>query len=663
MERSSSRRRRGRTASLLILSIVLLAGIHLPSRAESRHRDDPERAARPERCGTPWALEIHAALEHPELLSTAERDAYESARSRPLLQASLDTEHFRIHYDTSGSDAVLGWPDTGYLDAVADALERSWAIEVDTLGFRPPPSDENDPDGGGGSGLYDCYLLDLGTSFYGITHVGYAPPGGPPNDVTSYLFIDNDYDDFGYADPTVPMRVTVAHEFNHACQFAHVLDAEDVWYMECSAVWAEDLVYDDLNDYYQFLPYYLGYPYRSLEYRGAAMYGSAVWNFFLAEQFGRGVVPAVWSEMESGSGSIDALEARLGALGTSLEDEFFEFTVWNWFIGSRDDGTHYEEGAAWPDVAATWTTSSYPVVDVMVSTGVRPDHLGANYIVFDNPNDICESIEIAYDGPLPQQIPNRAALMTLDGSGAVASQTELVLDGVGDAALEFANWDTLSSIVLVVANAAPWFTADNMEYAVSAAQAAPYNGAFTAALVDPLAVSVSWTLDTIEALTSIRIERATSEDGAFEPVGASDHPPTLHGSVLDEDVVAGDDLRYRLVLVRSSGSETTIPGGDARLSVPGSLPLSISHAVPNPFIGSTSFELALPETAGEVTVRIYDVAGRLVRQVASERLAYGRHLVSWDGRDELGEGVSSGVYLCSFEYGDTRLTRKLTLLR
>ncbi len=499
MDRSSSRCRNGGTVLFLILPIVLLIGTHQPSRA---HSAGP---ARPERCGTPWALEMHAALEHPELLSPAVRVAYESARSRPVLQSSLDTDHFRIHYDTSGQDAILGWPDTGYLDAVAVALERSWDIEVDTLGFRPPPSDEGDPDGGGGSGLYDCYIIDLGLSYYGYTMPTYLQPGGPESNSTSYLVIDNDYDGFGYADPTVPMRVTVAHELNHACQFAHDV-YEDSWYMECSAVWAEETVYDELNDYYQFLPYYLGYPYRSLEYQGTAMYGSAVWNFFLAQRHGREIVPTLWYDMEGGTDSIDALTSRLETLGTTLEDEFLEFTLWNWFIGSRDDGAHYEEGAAWPDVAATWTTSSYPVIDVMVSTGVRPDHLGANYIVFDNPNDICESIEIAYDGPLPYQIPNRAALMTLDAAGTVVARTDLVLDGMGDAAVEIAGWDTLSSVVLVVANTAPWFTADDMQYAVSAAQAAPYNGAFAAALVDPLAVSVNWTLDTVEALAAIRIE-------------------------------------------------------------------------------------------------------------------------------------------------------------
>ncbi len=648
------------TQALFTALLVLAAPAAALIPTLPQHRDP---GLRPERCGTPWALDVHAALEHPELLTPAVREEYERSRVRPTLQTFLDTEHFRVHYDTIGASVLPGWPDTGYLDAVAEALEHSWDVEVDTLGFRPPPSDEDDLGDNGGNGLYDCYLIDLGTAFYGITFVGYTTPGGPPEDVTSFIEIDNDYVGFGYADATVPMRVTVAHEFNHACQFGHIRNTEEVWYMECSAVWTEDAVYDELNDYYQFLPYYLGYPYRSLEYRGAAMYGAAVWNFFLTERHGRDIVPTVWYDMENGAGAIDALESQLDAMGASLGDEFAEFAVWNWFIGSRDDGAHYEEGAGWSDVATTWTPIHYPIIDESVSTGVRPDHLGANYIVFRNPDDICESIEIAYDGPPPYQIPNGAVLLALDEAGAVVSQTSLALDGMGDAFLETTGWDTLSAVVLIVANTAPWSTGDDMYYTVSAEQSAPYNGAFAAAVVDPLAVSVSWTLDTIEGLEALRIERSTSEDGEFEPIDGSPLPPTLNGSVIDEDVVAGDDLTYRLVLVRETGTETTIPGGTVHLSVPGDLPLSISHAMPNPFTRVTEFELALPETAGGVTVRIYDIAGRLVRTIASEPLAYGRHRVRWNGEDEFGEDVSSGVYLCSFEYEDARLIRKLTLLR
>jgi len=658
----------GRPASralFILLPVLLLTCVHEHSRAEpgpSSGAAGHRPYARPEKCGTPWAMAIHDALQHPEFLDATTRALYEQARTRPVLQSHIDTDHFRIHYDTSGGNAVLGWPDTSYLDAVADALERSWRVEIDTLGFRPPPSDIDDPGDIGGNGLYDCYLIDLGTSFYGITFIGYTTPGGPPDDVTTYIEIDNDYEGFGYADPTVPMRVTVAHEFNHACQLGHVLNADDVWYMECSAVWTEDQVYDALNDYYQFLPYYLGHPYRSLEYRGTAMYGAAVWNFFLAERLGRDIVSSVWSEMEEGGGAVAALQTELDALGTSLADEFAEFAVWNWYIGSRDDGAHYEEGAAWSDVSETWSTASYPVVDAELSLELRPDHLGANYLVFENPNDICESVEIGYDGPPPPVSPQAASVLALDASGAVAGETVLPLDAAGDATLTTAGWDTLSAVVLVVANTSPLEMDDAMPYAFSADQAAPYNGAFAATVVDPLAVSVEWSLDTVEDLVSMRVERATAEDAPYESVGDS-LPPALAGSVLDEAVVPGDDLFYRLVLVRTGGAETTIPGGAARIAVPGELSLSISRAMPNPFTDSVAFELALSGASGDVTVRIYDVAGRLVRQLASEPLAYGRHRVTWDGDETTGEAASSGAYLCSFEYEGTRLTRKLILLR
>ena len=62
--------------------------------------------------------------------------------------------------------------------------------------------------------------------------------------------------------------------------------------------------------------------------------------------------PAIWSRCETAAG-YDAMDWVLAtSYGTSLADEFRTFAVWNWFTGTRDDGAHYEEGAAWPLVAA-----------------------------------------------------------------------------------------------------------------------------------------------------------------------------------------------------------------------------------------------------------------------------------------------------------------------
>ena len=64
--------------------------------------------------------------------------------------------------------------------------------------------------------------------------------------------LDNDYArQYGTA-PIDALRVTAAHEFFHAIQFAYDV-GEDLWFMEGSATWVEDEVYDAINDNYQFL--------------------------------------------------------------------------------------------------------------------------------------------------------------------------------------------------------------------------------------------------------------------------------------------------------------------------------------------------------------------------------------------------------------------------
>ena len=85
-------------------------------------------------------------------------------------------------------------------------------------------------------------------------------------------------------------------------------------------------------------------------------------------------------------------------------------------------------------------------------------------------------------------------------------------------------------------------------------------------------------------------------------------------------------------------------------------------ASPNPFNPSTtvSFELASPV---EVSIAVYDAGGRLVRRLVEERLTAGVHEVTWNGFDENGTTVSSGVYFCRLVADGARWTRKIVLLR
>ncbi len=104
---------------------------------------------------------------------------------------------------------------------------------------------------------------------------------------------------------------------------------------------------------------------------------------------------------------------------------------------------------------------------------------------------------------------------------------------------------------------------------------------------------------------------------------------------------------------------TTDPLGIDPQSINGSLGL---RTAPNPFVSSASiiFELSEP---GYTSVQVFDLSGRMVCSLAESELASGQHSFVWDGMNQNGESVSSGVYICRIQSGDISETASLCLLR
>ncbi len=90
-------------------------------------------------------------------------------------------------------------------------------------------------------------------------------------------------------------------------------------------------------------------------------------------------------------------------------------------------------------------------------------------------------------------------------------------------------------------------------------------------------------------------------------------------------------------------------------------PLALD-AAPNPFSNATRFDLTLPEEA-EASIRIYDVAGRFVVELAGGHLSSGSHPFIWTGLDRDGRGVAPGFYLVRARAGKRMVTRKVLLVR
>lgn len=93
---------------------------------------------------------------------------------------------------------------------------------------------------------------------------------------------------------------------------------------------------------------------------------------------------------------------------------------------------------------------------------------------------------------------------------------------------------------------------------------------------------------------------------------------------------------------------------------------SLGQNYPNPFNSTTaiSYQLsAISNQLSAVTLRVYNIAGQLVKTLIDERQGTGNHSVLWDGRDEKGEMVGSGVYIYRLRVGSEVLSKKMVLLK
>jgi len=109
------------------------------------------------------------------------------------------------------------------------------------------------------------------------------------------------------------------------------------------------------------------------------------------------------------------------------------------------------------------------------------------------------------------------------------------------------------------------------------------------------------------------------------------------------------------------GSATSVAEDDA---FPPLAPIAyvLKQNRPNPFNASTMIEYELPKRA-DVVLAVYDVLGRAVRTWAYRDLRAGYYREVWDGRDDMGRIVSSGIYLCRLRADAFRETKRMILLK
>jgi Family of unknown function (DUF6055) len=265
--------------------------------------------------------------------------------------------HFCVHWVAEGLDAPNlsdgdgdGVPD--YVERVLRIAEHVHRVENDKLGWREPKSDRRK---GGGNGKTDIYLSQIGGELFGYA----APDRGQaskehriPRRLHGYLVLDNDYSAFEFpgTTPVHDLEVTLAHEYNHILQFGY--DAfQDPWFAENSAVWMEDQVYNGINDYLRYVRRWVRLFETPLTTSSIKMYGSAVWNQWLARRYGPAIIRRAWARAihgKPGGFSVNSYEAAIRAAGGStFSRDFARFAA---AVAEWRTGEGFRESRLFPDM-------------------------------------------------------------------------------------------------------------------------------------------------------------------------------------------------------------------------------------------------------------------------------------------------------------------------
>ena len=144
---------------------------------------------------------------------------------------------------------------------------------------------------------------------------------------------------------------------------------------------------------------------------------------------------------------------------------------------------------------------------------------------------------------------------------------------------------------------------------------------------------------------------SSGEGALVELVFKTTETPVATDFQIAEGVLVGLDGNIDLLTQIEIGNLKALPDRTA-----------LSQNMPNPFNPSTTIEYQIAE-AGQVRLVVYNLLGQEVRVLLDARTEAGHYTATWDGRDELGRQVASGIYLYRLQAADFSASRRMMLLK
>jgi hypothetical protein len=351
---------------------------------------------------------------------------------------------FRLNYDTAGPNAVPledlngnGIPD--YVERAAQYADESWQLQVSEQGFRDPV----------GSVPYDIFFEEMG--FYGYTEA--------VGDGRTFIVLHRNFSRFPpNTDPEGSvlgaLKVTIAHEFKHAVQYATnqwLGDAGRVAWVEMDATMMEEIQYPQVNDYWNYLQSNSIFTDPNGSTPGS--YHHATWMLQFAESLGIGYWRDVWETVgQNRTNMFAAIQANLVPREVPYVAAFTLNHMWHFASGTfARDGFGFEDRYQYP------TPSVVPRVAVLdsLSTSATVSRNAARYFRFDRAPDASGRIQLSLNHTLPRigigllayGTDGRLRTMrkTGDESGTLLLQTDWL-------------WEDIAFLGMVVANATEFAT-------------------------------------------------------------------------------------------------------------------------------------------------------------------------------------------------------------
>jgi len=253
---------------------------------------------------------------------------------------------------------------------------------------------------------------------------------------------------------------------------------------------------------------------------------------------------------------------------------------------------------------------------------------------------------------------DRIYILCGDGSGGFTLHSSYDVVDCGGGSLVVADFDLNGADdVAIYSSSAP------LRVLLNAGSGTPVHGSFSAAATAPGTVLLEWRVEALAGIRGFHVYRATSPDGPFARLTGDPLVADSHGSYEDATVWPETTFWYELRAVLTGGAEDAVGVRAVSATTPGRLLTALHLLGPNPFRSTTRLAFDVPDHAGAVSLAIYDVSGKLVRSLVRGEVERGRHPVVWDGKDDRGARVSSGVYFTRLVLGGDVRTAKLVVVR